>query len=77
MDRRMLHLSDTIEEALSVARRKTDRPIVFRILAQAAHARGIAFYREGKVYLTHQVPPEFLTLEERTPDHPVLPSSSP
>ena len=63
MDRRMLHLSETIEDALSVARRKTDQPAVLRVLARQAHVRGIAFYREGRVYLVKEIPSEFLALE--------------
>ena len=67
LERRMLHLSDTLEEALAVARRRTDQPRVVRILAKDAHARGIAFYREGRVYLTTQIPPELLVFEEQEP----------
>ena len=63
MDRRMLHLSETVADALQVARRKTDHPIVIRVQADDAHRAGIAFYREGKVYLVARIPPHFLTLE--------------
>ena len=63
MDRRLLHLSETIEDALAVARRKTDQAVVLRVQAQDAHRAGIAFYKEGKVYLTAHVPPQFLALE--------------
>ena len=62
-DRRLVHLSETIDDALAVARRKTDQPVVFRILAQDAHASGIAFYKEGRVYLAAHIPPPFLSLE--------------
>lgn len=60
IDRRMIHLSETIEDALAVARRKTDQPAVLRILAREAHAQGVAFYREGKVFLARDIPPAFL-----------------
>ncbi len=63
MDRQMLHLSDTRDEALAVAARKTDQPVVLRVLAKQAHAAGVPFYREGKIYLTRHIPPEFLALE--------------
>ena len=63
VDRRMVHLSETIEEALTVARRRTDRPVVFRIHAQDAHRAGIAFHREGKIYLAAAIPATFLSLE--------------
>lgn len=62
-DRQMLHLSDTLEEALAIARRKSEQPAVLRILAQDAHRAGIAFYRERNVYLASHIPPAFLLLE--------------
>lgn len=62
MDRQMLHLSETIDDALAVATRKTDQPLVLRVLAKQAHAAGITFHREGRVYLTRYIPPEFLAL---------------
>ena len=62
-DRRMLHLSETVEEAASIVRRKTEQPAVLRILAREAHAAGVTFYREGKVYLASHVPAPFLSLE--------------
>ena len=60
---RLSHLSETIEDALSVARRKTESPVVFRVAAQEAHRAGIAFYREGKVFLVLHIPASFLSLE--------------
>ena len=63
MDRRMLHLSGTADEALSIARRKTDRPALLRILAHEAHRAGIAFYREGAVHLVSHIPAQFLAPE--------------
>ena len=63
LDRRMVHVSQTADEALSVARRKTERPVLLRIHAQEAHRQGVEFYCEGTVYLTAYIPPQFLTLE--------------
>ena len=63
VDRRMLHLSGTAEEALSIARRKTDCPALLRILAHEAHRAGIAFYREGAVHLVSHIPAQFLQSE--------------
>lgn len=62
-DRQLLHLSETLEDALAVAQRKTTQPAVVRIDATRAAASGVSFYREGKVYLTAQVPAIFLSLE--------------
>ena len=63
MGRQMLHLSETTEDALSVARRRTDRPTVLRIHAQEAHRAGIVFHHEGKVYLAPSIPAQFIPLE--------------
>ena len=60
MDRRLLHLSATLEEAWAVAARKYERPAVVRVLAQEAHRNGVAFYRERNVYLASHIPPPFL-----------------
>ena len=73
LERRMLHLSETVADAFEVARRKTDHPVVIRVQADDAHRAGIAFYREGKVYLASCIPGQFLSLES-LPD--VLPASS-
>ncbi len=62
-DRRMVHLSETVEDALAIARRKTDRPVVFRVDAQAAQHAGISFYSEQRVYLVSRIPPQFVSLE--------------
>jgi len=65
-----VHLSETVEEAISVARRKTDQPVLLRIAATEAHQSGIAFYHEGKVYLASHIPAQFLCIES-------LPAASP
>ncbi len=59
-DRQLVHLSDTLEDAFAVARRRTEQPRILRVLAREAHRAGIAFYREGKLYLAHRIPPDFL-----------------
>lgn len=61
--RQLIHLSQTREDAQAVAGRKIEQPVILRVLAQEAHAAGIAFYREGKVYLASHIPPQFLTQE--------------
>ena len=62
-DRRSLHLSATLEEALTIAQRKSAHPAVFRVLAQEAHRAGVAFFRESALYLAAHVPAQFLTRE--------------
>ena len=61
VDRRMVHVSRTAEEALSIARRKTTQPVLIAIDAQEAHRQGVAFYAEGNVYLAAAIPSQFLT----------------
>ena len=63
MGRRLIHLSETVEDAIAVAMRKTPQPIVIRVLAAEAHIAGIVFYREGRVYLTAHIPAQFVALE--------------
>ena len=75
LERRMLHLSETVADALEVARRKADRPVVIRVEAGDAHRSGIPFYREGKVYLASRIPIQFLSLEP-LPDILNTPASS-
>ena len=70
VDRKILHLSATVEDALGIARRKTVQPTVLCILAQEAHRAGSLFYREGSVYLVSQIPAPFLRAEP-------IPASSP
>jgi putative RNA 2'-phosphotransferase len=61
-DRRWLHLSGTLDEAVIVARRKTDRPSVLQISALEAHRAGVEFYHEARVYLVRHVPAAFVTV---------------
>lgn len=63
MERRLLHLSDTLDEALAIARRKSEHATVWRVRAKEAHQAGIAFFQEGKIFLTTRIPSAFLSLE--------------
>ncbi len=63
IDRRLLHLSETLEEAWAVAARKYERPAVMRISARDAHRSGVAFHRERSVYLASHIPASFLAAE--------------
>ena len=62
-DRTMLHLSDTVQDAVAVASKRAEQVAVIRIDARAAQAAGVPFYRESKVYLAPQIPAPFLSLE--------------
>ena len=63
VDRQLLHLSETLEDAVAIIRRRTEQPAVVRIDAARAHAAGIPFHREGKVHLAATIAPQFLSRE--------------
>jgi putative RNA 2'-phosphotransferase len=60
--RQYVHLSSSVEEALSVGRRRDSLPAVLVINSQAAHADGIHFYQAGPLFLAKEIPPRFLSL---------------
>ncbi len=78
-DRRMVHLSSAIDDAIAVGRRRTPTPVVLRIAAREAHRAGVAFYREGSLYLTSHIPPQYVSVEPSpaSAPSPDLPLSGP
>ena len=60
LDRRLLHLSETADDAFAIARRKSEQPAVLRIQAREAAQAGVSFYLEGAVYLASFIPARFL-----------------
>jgi putative RNA 2'-phosphotransferase len=65
-DRQFVHLSASFEEALAVGKRRDPVPAVVVVDAQAASAAGVKFYTSGPLFLTSQVPAQFLALRERS-----------
>ena len=63
--RAYVHLSATAEEAVAVGRRSDPDPAVVVVDARAAHSDGIPFYASGPLYLAAEVPPRFLSLQEK------------
>jgi putative RNA 2'-phosphotransferase len=63
IERCLLHLSTTPEEARAVASRKSPQPALLCVDAQAAHRAGVLFYQEGPLYLTLAIPASFLRIE--------------
>ena len=61
-DRQYVHLSISVKDAESVARRHDPSPVVLVVDAQAAHAEGIRFYESGPLFLVENVPAKFLSL---------------
>ena len=59
-NRHHVHLSSDRETAINVGQRR-GRPIILRIKANEMHKAGFLFFRSGNgVWLTEQVPPEFI-----------------
>jgi putative RNA 2'-phosphotransferase len=66
--RQHVHLSGDVATALHVGQRH-GKPVVFQIEALRMHTNGLKFYlSDNGVWLTHYVPPEFLTLLSSTAD---------
>jgi putative RNA 2'-phosphotransferase len=61
MDRRFVHLTDDVELAIEVGKRRDAEPLVLRIEAAAMHRDGHAFHSAGRaLWLVREVPPEYL-----------------
>jgi len=60
MQRQYVHLSEEINTAKEVARRRNGDIVIIQVDAAQAHNDGKVFYREGKIWLTDFVPSEYL-----------------
>ncbi|GCE25738.1 putative RNA 2'-phosphotransferase [Dictyobacter alpinus] len=62
MGRQYVHLSEDVETALDVARRRTSQPVILLVSALDAHQHNIAFYLgNDSVWLADSIPTTFLT----------------
>jgi putative RNA 2'-phosphotransferase len=61
-DRRYVHLSSSLQEALAVGKRRDPSPAIIVVDAHSAHAEGIRFFAAGPLFLVESVPPKFLSL---------------
>ena len=61
-DRRYVHLSPSLEEALAAGKRRDPAPAVIVVDAQTAHAEGVRFFSSGPLFLAENVPPQYLSL---------------
>ena len=60
-DRKMVHLSKGIGDAVNAGRVRTDAPIILEVDAKAASEDGLIIQKAGKtVFLTTDVPPKYL-----------------
>ncbi len=63
MKRKWVHLSPTPEMATEVGMRRTQKPIILEINAEAARKNGLRFYKAtDKVYLCLDVAPRYIRL---------------
>jgi len=63
MKRRWVHLSPTIEVAMEVGERRTNKPVILKINVAAARKSGMRFYRAtNKVYVCNAVLPRYLEI---------------
>lgn len=61
MSRQYVHLSEDIQTANSVGKRKDENPIILKVNTEEARAKGIKFYLGNeKVWLADYIPSEFL-----------------
>ena len=61
MSRQLVHLSEEVETAIAVGKRRDENPVLLEIDAIAAHADGIAFYRgNDAVWLCDSLPARYI-----------------
>jgi putative RNA 2'-phosphotransferase len=64
MKRRMVHLSPTVEIAREVGLRRTEKPVVLKVDAEAARKNGVRFYKvTEKVYLCSRVKSQYIKIQ--------------
>ncbi|MEM3587134.1 MAG: RNA 2'-phosphotransferase [Candidatus Jordarchaeaceae archaeon] len=68
MGRKWVHFSPTIELAIEVGLRRTQKPVILEIDAEEARKDGIKFYKAtDKVYLSGDVAPRYIKCIQPTP----------
>jgi putative RNA 2'-phosphotransferase len=66
-DRQWVHLSDTLESATEAGKVRTENPVILKVDAERARKDGVVIKKAGKfVYITKEVPPEYLERLEAT-----------
>jgi putative RNA 2'-phosphotransferase len=64
--RQYVHLSQDIETAWQVGKRRDSKPVIFEIDAKRAYANGVNFYLGNEnVWLADAIPPEYLTIPKK------------
>jgi putative RNA 2'-phosphotransferase len=63
MRRKWVHLSPTVKIAEEVGLRRTQKPVILEIDAEAARKNGVRFYKASdRVYLCANLPPKYIKL---------------
>jgi putative RNA 2'-phosphotransferase len=62
--RKFVHLSLTVEEAWLVGKRKAPKPLILIIDSKKAKKEGLLFLKEKNIYLTKEVPPQYISVYE-------------
>ncbi|NIO47814.1 MAG: RNA 2'-phosphotransferase [Candidatus Aminicenantes bacterium] len=62
--RKFVHLSLTIEEAWHVGKRKASKPLILIIDSKKAKKEALLFWKEENIYLTKEVPPQYISVYE-------------
>lgn len=60
--RQYVHLSESIETAHSVGKRRTKSPVILVIDSKRAFKDGIPFYKSGDTYLADSVPSRYISV---------------
>lgn len=63
MERQFVHLTEKIEDALSVAKRKSEHIVILRIKAKEAFRNGVEFHVQSAVWLCTFIPKEFIDFD--------------
>ena len=73
MDRFFVHLTSNLQHATSISTAK-GTICILKVLSKAAHEAGIPFYRANShVWLTTEIPAEFLAGHFEVPDELAVP----
>jgi putative RNA 2'-phosphotransferase len=59
--RQYVHLSESIETAYSVGKRKTEKPVILQIDSISAQNEGVSFYKSGDMYLADYIPSKYIS----------------
>jgi len=69
-DRKMVHLSGTVEKAIEAGKVRTDNPVILKIDAKSALKDGVKIYKAGKeVYVTDVIDKKYISILEVPKDN--------